>query len=507
MAGQHLLRWGADVELADVVRDAIAGHLDPATVGDPRPEVAGLILGALVDALGVGLADVPAALVDDILTGEPRRAPVRDADEGGGEAGKGGGEAGRDRSDDRSRDCGAAGTGEAEHASGARSCGGGVGRLMGRRPARRGVPSPADVPRGLDPAVLDVVPVPAGLWARAPGMLPPAPDEPALHALPPRSRGICVIVGAPGEPVPDVPVVADLLRAMPAADDPDGMHVVRYGVDPADGPCLPQRLADRLGRPVLAQHGLLLTGADGWPRVSAIDVGRACWWHPLAEQSVYPPAGPPRVARWRAPAPWLTDLGGGYYRLQDDWLVQVVPAGIALRHAGWPADPDVDAAPHDPGRFDLLLDAPAAGLVAGLSDGLLTALGRLADALPGPARLRLRVVLPAGLGTAQALRLRWAVPAPQQVRSGPSTTAPANAGSPAGEPAAEAPPPAESLAEAPPPAESTAEESPERAPAAAPQGAPERPIPVPATLLAVTRDGRVQLVRPSAVVVGRPPAR
>ncbi|MCM3926555.1 hypothetical protein ND748_33400, partial [Frankia sp. AiPs1] len=212
------------------------------------------------------------------------------------------------------------------------------------------------------------------------------PDEPALHALPPRSGGIGVIVGAPGEPAPDVTAVAELLRATPAAD-PDGVHVVRYGADPADGPCLPQRLADRLGRPVLAQHGLLLTGADGWPRVTAIDLGRGCWWHPLAEQSVYPPVGPPRAVRWRAPAPWLTDLGGGYYRLLGDWLVQVVPAGIALRHAGWPADPDVDAAPHDPGRFDLLLDAPAARLAAGLTDGLLTALGRLADALPGTARL------------------------------------------------------------------------------------------------------------------------
>ncbi|WP_220386457.1 hypothetical protein [Frankia sp. ArI3] len=60
---------------------------------------------------------------------------------------------------------------------------------MGRRPARPVVRSPAGVPRGLDPAVLDVVPVPAGLWARAPGMVPPAPDEPALHALPPRSGG------------------------------------------------------------------------------------------------------------------------------------------------------------------------------------------------------------------------------------------------------------------------------------------------------------------------------
>ncbi|WP_261576435.1 hypothetical protein [Frankia gtarii] len=351
---------------------------------------------------------------------------------------------------------------------------------MGRRPARPGAPSPASVPRGLDPAVLDVVPVPAGLWARAPGLAPPAPDEPALHALPSRSGTIGVIVGAPGEPVPDVAAVAELLCTIPAAD-PDGVPVVRYGADPADEPCLLRRLADRLGRPVLAQHGLLLTGADGWPRVTAIDLGRGSWWQPLAEQSVYPPLGPPRAVRWRAPAPWLTDLGDGYYRLLDDWLVQVVPAGIALRHAGWPADPGVDAAPHDPGRFDLLLDAPAAGLAAGLTDGLLTALGRLADALPASARLRLRVVLPAGMADRQALRLRWAVPAPQQARPGPSRTAPANADRPVEEGSAE---------------ERPAEDRPEDG---------GRPTAVAATLLAVTSQGRLQLVRPSATVVGRPP--
>ncbi|EIV91721.1 hypothetical protein [Frankia sp. QA3] len=152
---------------------------------------------------------------------------------------------------------------------------------MGRRPARAGASSPDRVPRGLDPAVVDVVSVPAGLWARAAGLAPPAPDDPALHALPPQSGAVTVIVGAPGEPVPDIAAVAELL-----------------------------------------------------------------------------------------------------------------------------------------------LDAPTAEL----TDGLLTALGRLADALPASARVRLRVVLPAGTPGGQALRLRWAVPAPQQVRPGVSKTESADAG-------------------------------------------------------------------------------
>lgn len=281
----------------------------------------------------------------------------------------------------------------------------------------------------VDPSVLEVTAVPAGLWVRACGTAAARPDDPAWQAAAVPGGAVTVIVGAPGEPAPDAPAVADLLRALPTPR-PDGVVLARYGaessVEPAGGAagspdsdaagvlCLPRRLAALLGRPLLAQHGLLLAGADGSLRVTAVDVGRGSWWHPLVEQSVYPPTGPPRPSRWRAPAPGLPELGHGGYRLFDDWIVQLVPAGLVVRRADRPADADADAAPHDPGRLDLLLDV----VPAELSDGALTALGRLADALPSPARSRLRLLLPADISQAQALRLRWAVPAPQQLRTG-----------------------------------------------------------------------------------------
>ncbi|WP_261556608.1 hypothetical protein [Frankia tisae] len=280
------------------------------------------------------------------------------------------------------------------------------------------VPAGWEAP-GVDPAVLEATAVPAGLWVRASGTSAARPDDPAWRAVAAPGGALTVIVGAPGEPAPDGSAVADLLRAL-LARRPDGVVLAHYGAgadpdaDPSGAPCLPRRLAALLGRPLLAQHGLLLAAADGEPRVTAVDVGRGSWWHPLVEQSIYRPSGPPSPWRWRVPAPGLSDLGHGGYRLLDDWLVQVVPAGLVLRRAGRPVDPDADAAPHDPGRFDLLVDVEPAEL----SDGALTALGRLADALPSPARSRLRLLLPADVTPAQAQRLRLAVPAPQRIRAG-----------------------------------------------------------------------------------------
>jgi hypothetical protein len=144
-----------------------------------------------------------------------------------------------------------------------------------------------------------------------------------------------------------------------------------------------------------------------------VDEADGSSWHPFAERTVYHPTGPPKLESWHAPAPGLRELGEGGYRLTDGWVVQVVPSGLALHPEEGPADPATNAAPLDPGRLDLHIDHP----VAELPDGALTALGRLADALPAAARLRLRVVLPHGTAAADARRLRWAVPAPQHVRS------------------------------------------------------------------------------------------
>jgi hypothetical protein len=72
VAHEALLEQGARPELAGLVRDAIALHLEISTPGDPRPEVAGVALGAAVDVLGMRLSDLSPAMVDEVLEAHPR---------------------------------------------------------------------------------------------------------------------------------------------------------------------------------------------------------------------------------------------------------------------------------------------------------------------------------------------------------------------------------------------------------------------------------------------------
>jgi hypothetical protein len=72
LAYEKMIAEGARPEFASLIRDAIALHLDPATQDDPRPEVAGVIIGSLVDVLGLRLPDLPAGTVDRVLEAYPR---------------------------------------------------------------------------------------------------------------------------------------------------------------------------------------------------------------------------------------------------------------------------------------------------------------------------------------------------------------------------------------------------------------------------------------------------
>ncbi|WP_035844844.1 HD domain-containing protein [Kitasatospora azatica] len=73
LAEQELLAGGARPELVELVRDAIALHLDIATADDPRPEVAAVHLGAAVDVVGLRLDQLPPALVAEVLELHPRQ--------------------------------------------------------------------------------------------------------------------------------------------------------------------------------------------------------------------------------------------------------------------------------------------------------------------------------------------------------------------------------------------------------------------------------------------------
>jgi hypothetical protein len=72
VATEALRENGASPELTALVNDAIALHLKASSAEDPRPEVAGVSMGAAADVLGLRLEDLPESLVAQALEGFPR---------------------------------------------------------------------------------------------------------------------------------------------------------------------------------------------------------------------------------------------------------------------------------------------------------------------------------------------------------------------------------------------------------------------------------------------------
>jgi hypothetical protein len=71
-ARRALLSEGAAPRTADLVHEAIVLHMEATAADDPRPEVAGVSIGAGVDVLGLRLSDLPGKLVAEILEAYPR---------------------------------------------------------------------------------------------------------------------------------------------------------------------------------------------------------------------------------------------------------------------------------------------------------------------------------------------------------------------------------------------------------------------------------------------------
>lgn len=72
LAHSYMIETGATQDLAQRVHDAIALHLELDSGTDPRPEVAGVHLGALVDVTGLRLNELPTDFVEQILREYPR---------------------------------------------------------------------------------------------------------------------------------------------------------------------------------------------------------------------------------------------------------------------------------------------------------------------------------------------------------------------------------------------------------------------------------------------------
>jgi hypothetical protein len=72
VARQLMLAQGSTDRDADLVFDAVALHLEPASARDPRPEVAAVALGAAMDVAGLRLERLDPALVETVLAAHPR---------------------------------------------------------------------------------------------------------------------------------------------------------------------------------------------------------------------------------------------------------------------------------------------------------------------------------------------------------------------------------------------------------------------------------------------------
>lgn len=256
--------------------------------------------------------------------------------------------------------------------------------------------------------------VPAGLWLRHPDA-PPRPDDP-LHAAPVDLDRMYLVLGAPGEALPSRAAVVELLRALPD-EVRDRAVLVSYGAGPAAR--IAQQVADDLGAPVRAAHGV--PGADGG--LNHVDrAGTACW-QPFALESVYQPGAVPMLDRWTAP-PGLPMIEPGTFRLAPGWRVDIVPRGLAVHPEGASLDRTMLAADTGPSA-----DIVVAG--GHLPDDARAALDRLIRDLPAPARKNLRV-LPADGPTAAALGAIEAaaavVPLPSEVPSETPKPAPAGGG-------------------------------------------------------------------------------
>ncbi|MFB7864659.1 hypothetical protein [Streptomyces sp. NPDC056069] len=175
--------------------------------------------------------------------------------------------------------------------------------------------------------------VPGGVWLGG----PPETVEPLIGVAP---DTFLLGVGSPARPT--LPAV-ELLDRTPA-DAADARHLLLAApwADPADLVAMAVALADRFDRTVRAAIGLPVRSADAHA-TTFLDARGAPTWQPLLLELAASPAHHRVVpSAWLAPSgPEAT--GPAQYACADleDWVVELVPAGLWLR----PADRAADARP------------------------------------------------------------------------------------------------------------------------------------------------------------------
>ena len=217
--------------------------------------------------------------------------------------------------------------------------------------------------------------VPAGIWLRV--GTAPAERTNAAFAIPQQDDVLFVVAGAPGEPEPPVAAVGALLTSLPAAVVPM-VQLVTCSPSGDEEP-LAQRVADALNWSILACTGHPVAAPGGGVEVVAIGDGGAATWRPfVTEICHWPGKAVAELARWTAPAPELVQLRRGVYRLTDNVIIEVVPAGVWIRedsdHEGGAA---VRRAPLEPSCLRVAVGSAGGDLSQSLSsavDGYLAGL-------------------------------------------------------------------------------------------------------------------------------------
>ncbi|TDD42201.1 hypothetical protein [Saccharopolyspora elongata] len=239
---------------------------------------------------------------------------------------------------------------------------------------------------------LSLVPIPAGLMVcRSDALTPGAVEEArGVPVHPGRPR---LVLGHPADGEISALAVAEFLRKS-SPQFLDRVQLVPTDLQTSSARWN-QRLADLLGRPVVASTGVISDDGAGGAIAVVHDGGGEPTWQPPALALRYAPgksaevvetAPPPRgwlvfdpVHYRQAPPPGAVAASGG-------WLARVVPSGLALLPIGQDAG-EADSLPFEPNRMTVTVACPEECEVS-----LMGPLRSLLDGLPMSSRERMRLV-------------------------------------------------------------------------------------------------------------------
>lgn len=176
--------------------------------------------------------------------------------------------------------------------------------------------------------------IPAGLWItdRAEATHAVHLADIAVHP-----QQLLIVVGSPGTPAPGFARIRDVLRELPEQTRASAV-LIGYGDTSLDQETI-RLLAAELQQPLRVAHGVTISG-----RFVRLGPAHGVPTETFARESVCTPDGIFEIERWSAPL-GMANVSGNTYRFNDEWVVDVVPAGLVLRPAHVPSNGAGDTLP------------------------------------------------------------------------------------------------------------------------------------------------------------------